>query len=91
MKNTAEDQAVSDRAYGTAQDHLRQFVERIEAQRASIKGEMAVLKEIYAEAKSTGFDVTALRQIITIRAKDADAYAEQQAQLDLYKNALGMA
>lgn len=74
-----------------AQDQLRAFVEwieRLEEEKSAISGD---IKEIYAEAKGNGFDVKVLRQIVRIRKQDANERLEQEALLDLYMAALGMA
>ncbi len=47
-------------------------------------------REVYAEAKSTGFDVKTMRQIVRLRKMDRDDRAEQEHLLDLYKQALGL-
>lgn len=70
--------------------HLRAFIERIEAQEAEKKARAEDIKEIYAEAKGTGYDVQIMRKIVSIRAKDANKVAKEDAVLDLYKQALGM-
>jgi uncharacterized protein (UPF0335 family) len=70
--------------------HLRAFIERIEAQEAEKKARAEDIKDIYAEAKGTGFDVQIMRKIVALRAKDAEKVAEEEAIMDLYKQALGM-
>ena len=62
-------------------------VERLEEEKAAIAGD---IKEIYAEAKSNGYDVKILRQIVRIRKQDTAERQEQEAILDLYLHALGM-
>jgi uncharacterized protein (UPF0335 family) len=74
-----------------AQDQLRAFIERIERmeeEKASIAND---IKEIYAEAKGNGFDTKILRQIVRIRKQDHNERMEQEAILELYMQALGMA
>ena len=70
---------------------LRAFIERIE----SVEGEIAALsedrKEIYAEAKSGGYDPKIIRKVIAIRKQDADKRAEEEALLERYLAALGTA
>lgn len=76
---------------GVAADQLRSFVERIERleeERQSIADD---IKDVYGEAKGTGFDTKVLRQIIRLRKQDAAERQEQEALLDLYMHALGMA
>lgn len=77
--------------YTVAADELRQFVERIEQLESEKKDITEQIKEVYAEAKGRGYDGPALRQIVALRRKDKDELAEQEAILDLYKSALGMA
>ena len=74
-----------------AQDQLRAFIERIERMEEEKKAISDDIKEIYAEAKGNGFDTKVLRQIIRIRKQDANERAEQEALLELYMAALGMA
>lgn len=62
-------------------------VERLEEEKAALAGD---IREIYAEAKSNGYDVKVLRQIVRIRKQDAAERQEQEAILDLYLHALGM-
>lgn len=71
-------------------DRLRSIVERIERlseERKSLSGD---IKDIYAEAKSAGFDVKVLRQLITIRGKEPADVEEAETLLDVYRRALGM-
>jgi len=74
-----------------AADQLRSFVERIER----IEEEKAALssdvREVYAELKATGFDPKTVRQIVRLRKLDTNELQEQEALLDTYKSALGMA
>lgn len=74
-----------------AQDQIRAFIERIERleeEKASIAGD---IKEVYAEAKGNGFDTKVLRKIIAIRKQDHNERMEQEALLELYLTAIGMA
>jgi uncharacterized protein (UPF0335 family) len=74
-----------------AQDQLRAFIERIERMEEEKKAISDDIKEIYAEAKGNGFDTKVLRQIIRIRKQDHAERMEQEALLELYMAALGMA
>jgi uncharacterized protein (UPF0335 family) len=76
---------------GVAQDQLRAFVERIERMEEEKKAIADDIKEIYAEAKGNGFDTKVLRQVIRIRKQDRSERLEQEAILELYMAALGMA
>jgi uncharacterized protein (UPF0335 family) len=63
-------------------------IERLELKKAAIAGEM---RDVFAEAKGSGFDVKAIREIVKIRKLDAAVREEQEAMVDVYKRALGMA
>ena len=76
---------------GVARDQLRAFIERIERLEEEKKAIADDIKEIYAEAKGNGFDTKVLRQVVRIRKQDQHERAEQEAILDLYMHALGMA
>lgn len=78
------------KAGGIAAEHLQQIVmriERLEEDKATIAAD---IKEVFAEAKGHGFDTKILRQIIRLRRLDKADLQEQEALLDLYKQALGM-
>lgn len=75
---------------GVAADELKQFVERIERLEEDKKAISDDIRDVYAEAKGRGFDVTALRALIRLRAKSPNEREEEEAMLELYKNALGM-
>ena len=63
-------------------------VERLEEEKAALAGD---IREVYAEAKTTGFDTKIMRQIVKLRRLDRQDRREQEELLDLYKQALGMA
>ena len=75
---------------GVAADQLRAFVERIERLEEEKQSIADDIKEVYGEAKGTGFDTKVLRQIVRLRKQDAAERQEQEALLDLYMHALGM-
>lgn len=75
---------------GIAADRLRSFIERIERLEEEKKGLADDVKEIYAEAKGTGFDTKIMRQIIRLRKMEQADRQEQEALLELYRQALGM-
>jgi uncharacterized protein (UPF0335 family) len=75
---------------GVAADHLRSFIERIERLEEEKKALADDIKEIFAEAKGTGFDVKAMRSVIRLRKMEKADRQEQEYMLDLYKHALGM-
>lgn len=74
----------------TAPEKIRAFVERIERLEAEKKTFADDIKDVYAEAKGTGFDTKALRRLVALRRKDKDELAEQQAILETYLHAMGM-
>ena len=74
-----------------AADILRSVVERIERIEEEIAEKNADKRDIYAEAKANGFDVKALKRIVSERRVDRDERMEAEAILDLYRSALGMA
>ena len=73
-----------------AAGQLRAFIERIERLEEDRKTISEDIKEVYAEAKGTGFDTKAVRTLIRMRKKDQAERQEEEAILDLYKAALGM-
>lgn len=75
---------------GIAADRLRSIVERIERLEEERKALGGDIKDIYAEAKSAGFDVKVVRQIVRIRKQEPADVEEQESLLDLYRRALGM-
>ena len=75
---------------GFAKDHLRSFIERIERLEEEKAALAADIREVYSEAKGTGFDVKIMRQVVRLRKLDKADFQEQEAKLDLYKRALNM-
>jgi uncharacterized protein (UPF0335 family) len=71
-------------------DELRAIVERIETQDERISDETESRKEIYAEAKGSGYCTKTIRKIVAMRKKRADVLAEEDAIEELYRQALGM-
>lgn len=69
---------------------LRAFIERIELideERRALAGD---IKDIYAEAKGTGFDAKIIRKIVSLRRQDVRKRKEEEEILDVYMSALGM-
>lgn len=75
---------------GIAADRLRSLVDRIERLEEERKALGNDIKDIYSEAKSAGFDVKVLRQLIRIRKQEPAEIEEQETLLDVYRRALGM-
>lgn len=73
-----------------AADQLKSFLERIERLEEEKAGLASDIKDIFAEAKGTGFDTKALRSLLRLRKKDHAERQEEMAILQLYADALGM-
>jgi uncharacterized protein (UPF0335 family) len=76
---------------GVAAEELKQFIERIERLEEEKKAIADDCKDVYAEAKGRGFDTKAIRSIVRLRAKEPHEREEEEAILELYKSAIGMA
>ena len=74
----------------TTQSQLRSIVERIERLEEEKAAIASDIKDVFAEAKGTGFDVKALRRVIRLRKQDMNERREEEAILATYMNALGM-
>jgi uncharacterized protein (UPF0335 family) len=70
--------------------HLRAFIERIEKLEEEKRAISDDIKDVYAEAKGTGFDPKVMRKIVSIRRLDKHKRQEEEEILDLYLSALGM-
>ena len=95
MSDTASDipateTAVTDTTYRVTADELRQFIERYERLEAEKKDIADQQKEVMAEAKARGYDTKVMRKVIALRKRDSDEIAEEEAVLEMYKQALGM-
>ena len=73
-----------------AADRLRSLIERIERLEEERKALASDIKDIFSEAKSAGFDVKVIRQLIRIRKQEPAEVEEQETLLDVYRRALGM-
>jgi len=71
-------------------EQLKAFIERVERLEEEKKAIADDIRDVYAEAKGSGFDVKALRAIVRLRKQDTDERREQQAILETYMHALGM-
>jgi len=80
----------SDVSYRVTADELRQFIERFERLEAEKKDIADQQKEVMAEAKGRGYDTKVLRKLVVMRKRDREDLAEEEAVLELYKEALGM-
>ena len=75
---------------GIAVERLRSLVERVEHLEEEKKALSSDIKDIFAEAKSAGFDVKIMREIIRLRRMDAADRDEREYLLDLYKKAIDL-
>ena len=73
-----------------AKDQLKAFIERVERLEEEKKALSDDIRDVYAEAKGTGFDVQALRTIVRMRKQDENERREQEDILETYMHALGM-
>jgi uncharacterized protein (UPF0335 family) len=74
-----------------AAEQLRLFIERIERLEEEKKGMADDIRDVYAEAKSTGYDVKTMRAIVRLRRMEKHHRDEAEALLETYKAALGLA
>lgn len=81
----------NDSAYSVTADELRQFIEQYEHLEAEKHDIAEQQKDILSEAKGRGYDTKVIRKIIALRKRDKDDLAEEEAILEVYKQALGMA
>ncbi|WP_300067770.1 DUF2312 domain-containing protein [uncultured Ruegeria sp.] len=87
--NGVNDQQVAENYRVTASE-LRQFCERferLESEKADIAEQQ---KEVMSEAKARGYDTKVMRKVIALRKRDKDDIAEEEAIMEMYKEALGM-
>lgn len=76
--------------HNSADDRLRLLIERVENIEQEIKDRQTDRRDVYAEAKATGYDAKIMRQIVRLRKMNPDDRREQQAILETYANALGL-
>jgi uncharacterized protein (UPF0335 family) len=81
---------ITETSQTVAAGQLRAIIERIERLEEEKKTISDDIKDVYAEAKGTGFDTKAVRTIVRLRKKDQAERQEEETILDLYKAALGM-
>ena len=79
-----------DNVVKAAAGQLRAFIDRIEKVNDDMKELQDDRRDIMAEAKGSGFDTKAIREILRLRKQEASAREEHEAIVDLYKSALGM-
>jgi uncharacterized protein (UPF0335 family) len=77
---------MSDAIQGDQLKSLVQRIERLEEEKRTIAAD---IKEVYGEAKGTGYDVKILRKVIAIRRRDMNERQEEETLMDLYLQAVG--
>jgi uncharacterized protein (UPF0335 family) len=75
---------------GVEAPKLKSYIERVERLEEDKAGVSSDIRDVFAEAKSNGFDVKTIRQILKLRKMKANERTEAEYMLDLYKRALGM-
>jgi len=75
---------------GVAGERLKSLIERIERLEEEKSALAEDIREVYSEAKGSGFDIKIMRQIVRLRKLDSSDRQEQEAILDTYMAALGM-
>ncbi|WP_406871152.1 DUF2312 domain-containing protein [Thioclava sp. 'Guangxiensis'] len=90
MKADADFKTAEDKAYQVTDDELRQFIEQFESLEAEKKDIAEQQKDVMAEAKARGYDTKVIKKIIALRKRDKNDIAEEEAIMDIYKQALGM-
>ena len=75
---------------GAGAEQLTQFIERIERLEEEKRALMADIRDVYSEAKATGFEPKIMRQLVKMRAMDRDILQEQDELLTTYRNAVGL-
>lgn len=86
----AESKSAGAATGGIAADRLRSIIERVERLEEERKALAGDIKDIFSEAKSAGFDVKVIKQIIRLRKQEPAEIEEQETLLDIYRRALGM-
>lgn len=81
---------MSEDSSGISADRLRSVIKRIEKLEEDKAGISDDIKEVYAEAKGSGFDVKIIRQIVRLRKVEVEKRREASELLDLYMSAIGM-
>lgn len=90
MTQTVQNMTPASSVGGVSGDRLRQYIERIERLEEEKAGIAEDIRDVYAEAKSAGFESKIMRQIVKLRKMDHQKRQEQEELLELYKSAIGL-
>ena len=91
VQNTDDQSTTPSNSGGVAGERLKAFIERIERLETEKKVIAEDIKEVYAEAKTTGFEPKIIRKIISVRKMELQKRREENELLELYMSAIGMA
>lgn len=91
MRDDADFRKHNQPAYSVPAAELRQFIERFEQLESEKKDLTEQQKELMADAKGRGYDTKVMKKLVAMRKRKPDDIAEEEAILELYKSALGMA
>jgi uncharacterized protein (UPF0335 family) len=91
MTDTTTPETEGTDTYRITAGELRQFIERWERLEVEKKDIAEQQKETMAAAKARGYDTKVMKKVIALRKRDKDDIAEEEAVLEMYKEALGMA
>lgn len=81
---------MNDPKHNTTSEMLRMYIEKVERLEETKRGISEDIKDVYSEAKSSGFDVKVMRQIVKLRRMETHVRQEWEAVLETYKDALGL-
>lgn len=90
MQNAAAEQTVDNSGEVSGQ-RLKSFIERVERLEEEKKALAEDIRDVYSEAKATGFEPKIIRKIVSLRKTNLEKRREEQELLDLYMSAIGMA
>ena len=82
--------SVIESSYDVTAGELKQLIKRVETLEEERREVAEQIKEVMAEAKGRGYDTKVMRKIVALRKRDKDDVAEEEAVLEMYKQALGM-
>ena len=84
------DESSNDNVYRVTREEIRSFVERIENLNIEKNEISEQQKDVFAEAKSRGYDTRILRKVISMRKRDPQDLSEEEAILEIYREALDL-
>jgi uncharacterized protein (UPF0335 family) len=91
MPKTIQKQKAASNVHDISGNRLKSFIERVERLEEEKKAISEDVRDVYGEAKATGFDPKIMRKIVSLRKTNLEKRREEQELLDLYMSAIGMA